>query len=246
MTMKKSVIKRRKRVVPATQGDQAALEVPSNSVGPSEAEVSLPSSEDIGPRGSTNQDGSVSLGFRRPVQEKAVFLSSMRIQNNPPQLPDLTAYASNGHQHHHEHHNQHEHPDSLSNDNRLPPIASYPPEAPQRPSLSPNSFLSPSRKRSFSATEMEPRPGPTENGGQAQRLSSIKSILNPKITNEQAIDPSLRSESSNGAAARPSGSDQEKERRKTERKEALQREAERMREELRAVERDLAELAESD
>jgi GATA-binding protein len=264
--MKKSIIKRRKRVVPAAQGAQA-IDVANNSMGSPESDRQSPP----GDRGSINPDGSVNLGFRmRNTQGHGLLPEpSMRSQNGQ-QVPtsDLTAYASTSNSHTHTHE---QHPESLNDDNRLPPMTSYPSPTNRRTSLSPSSFLSPSRKRSFSATEIEARPNLSEmTSTHPKRLSSIKSILNPGFAESdpkrhspsRELDPSLRdrypgastpgssaqyatspSNSGSGSALN-SGKDaqSETERSKLERREMLQREAERMREALKAKERELAEL----
>jgi GATA-binding protein len=260
VTMKKSIIKRRKRVVPA-QGPQTPGAEGSNARESPESEQASPPAE--APRGSINPDGSVNLGFRnRNLPDPT------RGQSGQP-LPgsDLTAYASTSQNHSHEHH------DSLNNDNRLPPINSYPSPAQNRPSLSPNSFLSPSRKRSFSALDIEPLPPASDSNSSAnlpsansKRLSSIKSILNPgfsepdvnsdpndrrsptryvaidspKMTSGYATSPGNSGSGSVPNSARDVQS--EGERAKLERREMLQREAERMREALKAKEKELADL----
>lgn len=269
--MKKSIIKRRKRVVPAAHGTQA-IDVASNSIGSPEPDGQSPP----GDRGSINPDGSVNLGFRMRNEQGRGLLPepSMRSQNGP-QLPtsDLTAYASTASTHGHSHE---QHPESLNDDNRLPPMTSYPSPTNRRTSLSPSSFLSPSRKRSFSATEIEARPNLSEpTSTHPKRLSSIKSILNPgfvdsdpnRTSPSHELDPSLRdrrypggstpsssaqyatspSNSGSGSALN-SGKDaaSESERSKIERREMLQREAEKMREALKAKERELAELGLTD
>jgi GATA-binding protein len=268
--MKKSVIKRRKRVVPASHGTQAGgIDVASNSMGSPESDQPSPPAE--APRGSLNSDGSVNLGFRMHNDQGRSILpepiSNSRSQNGQLPSSDLTAYASTSQSH------SHEHTDSLNNDNRLPPMASYPsPGQPQRPSLSPNSFLSPSRKRSFSATEMEPMttlsdPSPPASTN-SKRLSSIKSILNPGYSDTDPTDrtnerpspgpgpsrysnqPSPILNSNPSYAPSPAGStttsarepQSESDRAKLERREMLQREAEKMREALKAKERELEEL----
>ncbi|PBP28145.1 GATA transcription factor [Diplocarpon rosae] len=114
VTMKKPVIKRRKRVVPAMQGTQA-----NDTTASPDPEHPSPPEEAL--RGSVNPDGSVNLGLR------------VRDDQGPPLLPepihsgrglsDRTAYS-------------HVHPyppdpaDSLHHGNRLPPMTSYPPPAP--------------------------------------------------------------------------------------------------------------------
>lgn len=266
--MKKSVIKRRKRVVPATHGTQASgIDVASNSMGSPESDRPSPPAD--APRGSMNPDGSVNLGFRmRNDPGRSILpepISTSRPQNGQLPSSDLTAYASTSQSH------AHEHTESLNDDNRLPPMASYPSPTQQRPSLSPNSFLSPSRKRSFSATEIEPLPSLSDSNPNSstnsKRLSSIKSILNPGYSESDSTDrserrspgptrysnqpsPSLNS----GYATSPANSGvgsamssardphSESERSKMERREMLQREAERMREALKAKERELEEL----
>lgn len=279
--MKKSVIKRRKRVVPAAQGTQASgIDVASNSMGSPESDRQSPTVDNIPEhRGTVNPDGSVNLGFRLR-NERALLpepISTSRAQNGQQQLAtsDLTAYASNFNTQS----QSSQHLESLNNENRLPPMTSYPSPIPRRPSLSPNSFLSPSRKRSFSSTEMKardelpPLSEPTPSA-QPKRLSSIKSILNPGVSDSEAsnVDPSLRlaqisgpgrypgvgSPMGNGYAtnqansavgsAPSSGRDaqSESERAKLERREMLQREAEKMREALKAKERELAELGEGE
>lgn len=255
VTMKKSVIKRRKRVVPAAQGTQASgVDAANNSPGSPESDRRSPESPDL--RGSTNPDGSVNLGFLRDQRRNQLPQPTpIRAQSGPSS--DLTAYASTANQGH-----MHENLESLHNDNRLPPMTSYPSPTQGRPSLSPNSFLSPSRKRSFSSTEIDPQhqmQAEAKNpSAQPSRLSSIKSILNPgsseypdpESRGGSAADmrtvqyPRVSSPAMSGsyAATSVSSAQGENERAKVERREMLQREAERMREALKAKERELAEL----
>lgn len=264
VTMKKSVIKRRKRVVPAAQDPQAS----GNDIaamGSPESDRHSPPLDISDQRGSINPDGSVNLGFRG--RGLPAPISTSRAQNGQ-QTTDLTAYASNTHSHH-------DHTESLSNDNRLPPMTSYPSPSQRRPSLSPNSFLSPSRKRSFSATDMESQPSKSEfnnpssnQSSQPKRLSSIKSILNPGFSDSDTsdIDPALRSNpiplspnphsinspglSGGSYNTSPAGlttegmrnNYSEQDRSRIERREMLQREADRIREALKAKEKELAEL----
>lgn len=263
VTMKKSVIKRRKRVVPAGQGTQASGA--DTIMGSPESDRQSPPLDTSDQRGSMNPDGSVNLGFRG--RGLPAPISTSRPQNGQ-QTTDLTAYASSTQSHN-------EHPESLNDDNRLPPMTSYPSPSHRRPSLSPNSFLSPSRKRSFSATDLETLPSISDTNNQSsnqnsqpKRLSSIKSILNPGFSDSETsdVDPALRSNpvrlspnmygvnspglSGGSYTTSPAGStagssreaNSEGERSKIERREMLQREAERMREALRAKERELAEL----
>lgn len=231
--MKKSVIKRRKRIIPAASGAQASpnLDPASTSIGSPESDRPSPPPEDH--RGTMNPDGSVNLGFRGRGLPAPIATSR---PSNGQQTSDLTAYASGNQSHH-------EHPDSLNNENRLPPMTSYPSPGHRRPSVSPNSFLSPStRKRSFSATDFEPQP--SDPSSQPKRLSSIKSILNPGFPddNNSDIDPALRRNYYSNSPSNAPFDAAEAERRKAERREMLQREADNMREALKAKERELAEL----
>ncbi|KFY72713.1 hypothetical protein V499_07163 [Pseudogymnoascus sp. VKM F-103] len=248
VTMKKSVIKRRKRVVPAAAGGMSyEMGSPRTAVSPESDDSNLPNDE-AAPKGALNPDGSVSLGFRRraePSRNLPELASTLRGQNGHQQQPttanDLTSYASNPHAH-----AQHD-PSSLTTDNRLPPIAAYPSPNHRPSSLSPNFLLTPNRKRSFSTAESEAAPAGDQSQG---RLSSIKAILNPaQQASEEALDPSLRQSRSprdGPASVAQAGNDTEadadRERRKRERREMLQLEAERMREDLRAKERELEEL----
>jgi hypothetical protein len=135
-------------------------------------------------------------------------------------------------------------------------------------SLSPASFLSPPRKRSFSATDMDPHY--QNETDQPKRLSSIKSILNPTATSPAPEDTPVRQLHYLGtpgstAASSPSPGPypasghtsaphqlpsprgvhgREGERSKTEKRAMLEREREMMRELLAAKERELAELGE--
>ena len=266
--MKKSVIKRRKRVVPAAQGTQA-IDVATNAMGSPESDRQSPPAD----RGTVNPDGSVNLGLRmrNPQHARGLLPEPSMLAQNGQQMPssNLTAYASTNTQ---SQGHSHDLSESLNDDNRLPPMTSYPSPANRGSSLSPNTFLSPSRKRSFSATEIEVRPNLSESASTGpKRLSSIKSILNPGFVdpglnaNQSSSDardryagvssPSsssaqyVTSPSTSGAgSALSSGRDaqSESERSKLERREMLQREAERMREMLKAKERELAELGLND
>ncbi|KAL2066480.1 hypothetical protein VTL71DRAFT_2551 [Oculimacula yallundae] len=235
----------------------AGIGLASTTMGSPEPEYPSPSHETA--RGTINPDGSVNLGLRLRDDQARSFLpeptTSSRGQSGPSS--DLTAYSSSSHTH------THDRADSLNNENRLPPMTSYPPPVHQRPSVSPHSFLSPSRKRSFSTTEMEQLPPISDtanpNSTQPKRLSSIKSILNPGYTESEPDVRSGRrspaqyrgSQSPNmGYASSPgtAGTSREREpqsegdRSRTERREALRLEAESMREALKAKERELEEL----
>lgn len=265
--MKKAIIKRRKRVVPASQGGQApGVDGTGHSLGSPEFERQSPSTDPQEHRGSTNPDGSINLGLRirnQPARTVLPELVSTNRGHNGQQQPsssNLTAYVSTLNNQTPSIHNL----ESLNNDNRLPPMASYPSPTQRHPSLSPNSFLSPSRKRSFSELDTRGEPSSVSehaSSANSKRLSSIKSILNPGFSDSAAgdTDPHLRRTISPGrytpspassvtGGVLNSGRDMqsESERAKLERREMLQREADRMRMALRAKERELAELAESE
>ncbi|ESZ95366.1 GATA transcription factor [Sclerotinia borealis F-4128] len=178
VTMKKSIIKRRKRVVPAVQGSQASSFDTGSAMDSPESDRASP--EEAVERGTMNPDGSVNLGLRLRNDPGRALPEPIRTQNghqqqqqHPPS--DLGAYTSNPNY-------QGQNLDSLTNDNRLPPMASYPSPSRNRLSVSPSNYLSPSRKRSFSATDLDPNNTLTSETTSAstlpKRLSSIKSILN--------------------------------------------------------------------
>jgi GATA-binding protein, other eukaryote len=257
MTMKKSIIKRRKRVIPAS-GEGGYVEV----------EVANASSEGTPERGTVNPDGSVNLGSRNrpgylPTIEPEPGSHTGR-QASPLQSTDPAAYHST-------HTNHQEVPRYLTEDNRLASLASIATTEERQPSLSPASFVSPSRKRSFSAAETDAST-PHEAGHENKRVSSIISILNPSSQGTTSIGmghddrrdchphPSTRSPASTsisipspgppvpshpafgaGQSSWPDGA-MEGQQSKSERRQALRREAERMRELLAQKERELDEL----
>lgn len=182
-------------------------------------------------KGSINPDGSVNLGAKpKPEQSMSLVPEDVlqRTRQASPLRPgsDLTQYHVAS---------------SLTNENRLAPLTSIAATSDRQSSLSPASFLSPSRKRSFSSTDIDiPQNAEHE---PSKRLSSIKSILNPTGgpgTSEGSAEPprsSFRSPvSSPGKATSESATSKAKKRA------ALQREAEYMRALLAAKERELAEL----
>ncbi|QSZ34214.1 hypothetical protein DSL72_005804 [Monilinia vaccinii-corymbosi] len=186
VTMKKSIIKRRKRVVPAMQGSQVSSLETSSAIDSPESDRASP--EEAVERGTMNPDGSVNLGLRLRNDPGRALPEPIRTQNgqhqqqqHPPS--DLGAYTSNPNY-------QGQSLDSLINDNRLPPMASYPSPNQNRLSVSPNNYLSPSRKRSFSATDMDPNNTLNSDSTSAstlpKRLSSIKSILNHGCTDSDS------------------------------------------------------------
>lgn len=269
VTMKKSVIKRRKRVIPASHDGTQEGSAPVESI-----ESTTPPPDTSRERGSINPDGSVNLGLRRQQEQQQYQLvpeSVLRQHRPSPPLPsgDLTQYQSSNSRHHRD-----IPPESLTDDNRLAPITSLTATSGGRQtSLSPASFLSPMRKRSFGETE-HPSSSEAESN---KRLSSIKSILNPSVgPRPPSLSPSmtgaeeiaqLRMYQGSPAGTIPSASSpssypaasplpheyeqqyadarsvsSESEAMKAERRVALQREAERMRELLAAKEKELADL----
>ncbi|KAL1890355.1 GATA type transcriptional activator of nitrogen-regulated proteins [Sporothrix stenoceras] len=234
--MKKSVIKRRKRVIPTAQegqGDEYSSSGEQGVSPPPGAPASLASRSDSHPgedvdmeRGTVNSDGSVNLGLRRRadhalslVPEPVLRQNQQQQQQPSPRLPggsDLNQYHSSSsshqqqqqqqpqHAHHHSTSQRMDISGSLNDDNRLPPLTSLASMGPieRQPSLSPASFLSPSRKRSFSSSENDFGGQSSHNDGKAaygsisggsvsgnnnngnnneassKRMSSIKSILN--------------------------------------------------------------------
>ncbi|OTB08232.1 hypothetical protein M426DRAFT_8039 [Hypoxylon sp. CI-4A] len=258
VTMKKSVIKRRKRVIPASQGEgmEDGMAVDSIEQQSQYAETELE-------RGSVNEDGSVNLGLRRKTDHPLTLLPDP-IRSGPRSTPlsstDLLAYhTTNASQ-------QFDMRDSLNDDNRLAPLTSISALSDRQSSLSPASFLSPSRKRSFSGAESDY--SPSEPGyDSSKRLSSIKSLLNPASgsspnfrpidTNAESLrlrspatstsilasSPSPQLVASNVLAdMRSRESTDEDERTKADRLAALQQETERMRQMLAAKEREMAAL----
>lgn len=263
VTMKKSIIKRRKRVIPVPGSGQ------EEEGAPSERAESPPSeAESLKEKGSINPDGSVNLGLRRRQETPLTLVPETVLMQNRQTSP---LPSSDLGQYHSSHPNApHPIPDSLINENRLAPLTSIPMLSHDRESsLSPASFLSPSRKRSFSAAEMDPQG--QNDLDHPKRLSSIKSILNPTATSPGPEDLSDQQQQQyfmtpgSTAASTPSpglyphgghtsapqqlagargGSVLETDRSKAERRAMLERERQMMRELLAAKERELAELGE--
>lgn len=180
--MKKSVIKRRKRVIPASQ-EQAAAEASAPAAEP----IQSPSPPyDATERGSLNPDGSISLGLRKEQhreQRRALQLvpeTVLRQNSLPPMTtaPKLTQYSVYNKYHS-------ETPQSLDDDHRLAPIGISTLATPsdRQTSLSPASFLSPTRKRSFGETtdHTSPSESDTTTNNNNKRLSSIQTLLHPAL-----------------------------------------------------------------
>ncbi|EFY86173.1 GATA transcription factor [Metarhizium acridum CQMa 102] len=257
VTMKKPTIKRRKRVIPAAQDEE--MEDMAESPEAHKVEVTPE-------RGTENEDGSINLGTRRRPEahpltiepQPAVMRSSGQV-SPLPSTSDLAAY-----------HQRSRYSQSVSShaneDNRLPPMSSMTVVSERQSSMSPASFLSPRRKRSFSTTDTEVGSNADLVSDSAKRISSIKSILNPTgsggMNRPGSADmddytlPPLRSaggllnphvqDVSPSAGSRNDGQGHgdktENERVKAERRLALQREADQMREMLAAKKRELMEL----
>ncbi|CAK7228188.1 GATA type transcriptional activator of nitrogen-regulated proteins [Sporothrix eucalyptigena] len=290
--MKKSVIKRRKRVIPTTQDAQGDDYSSSGEQGvspPPSVPASLASQPETQPkedvdmeRGTVNSDGSVNLGLRRRADHALSLVPEPVLRQNQQQQQqqqppsrlggsnDLNQYhSSSSHPHQHPQHASSLMPGTINDDNRLPPLASLPSMATieRQTSLSPASFLSPSRKRSFSSSENDYNgPAPSSSHGEnksvyggsnvggsnpsntndssTKRMSSIKSILNaPADDNDDNLGsmagpyPGIGSGMSQHISGEQRGGNMREERRA-----ALQREAERMRQMLAEKERELAEL----
>ncbi|KAJ3579817.1 hypothetical protein NPX13_g743 [Xylaria arbuscula] len=260
VTMKKAVIKRRKRVIPASQ-EEASADAEDAMVMDSVEQQSHYAESEV-ERGSLNDDGSVNLGLRRKTDHHLTLLPEpMHTGQGSTPIPstDPTAYLTS----------QTLHPfgsrDSMNDENRLPPLTSI--MSDRQSSISPASFLGPSsRKRSFSATDSDV-PASEFNPENTKRLSSIKSILNPtsgsspnfgSVTDDASDLLRLHSPATTlMSAPSPSGfsitssmipsmrsreTTVESDRSKADRRAALQHEAERMREMLAAKERELAAL----
>ncbi|KAI1435665.1 hypothetical protein GGR50DRAFT_655273 [Xylaria sp. CBS 124048] len=261
VTMKKSVIKRRKRVIPASQ-DEVSADTEDAMVIDSVEQQSQYTEYEM-ERGSINEDGSINLGLRRKPNHRLTLLPEPTPAgqgSTPIPSTDPTAY----------HPYQTLQPmssrDSMVDDNRLPPLTSIIHD--RQSSLSPASFLGPSsRKRSFSATDSD-APASEFNAENTKRLSSIKSILNPtsgpssdfgSTTDDSSEMARLRSPARKSMSSfKPSASSVvtsntipsmrsrettvDAEKSKADRRAALQQEAERMREMLAAKEKELAAL----
>ncbi|RNJ52980.1 putative electron transfer flavoprotein subunit [Verticillium nonalfalfae] len=257
VSMKKSIIKRRKRVMPNAYAGSDWNEEYDGSETQSQAPEGSPE------RGSMNDDGSINLGLRLrphglpPILPSAPSSSSQHNTTLPP-VADLAGYQPPTHQRPSLPSN-----DSHSYENRLAPITSMTHVADRQASMSPASFVSPSRKRSFSAADNDSLPTPDGGPESSKRLSSIKSILNPsnmaQSQSEEAGEmysratrvspgfaPSPGSYSNTGGTSSPTASGYPPSQPVQDdggRRMALEQEAHRMREALAAKERELASLS---
>lgn len=228
VTMKKATIKRRKRVIPANEeeGDADSKEG-SGSEGTPE-------------RGTMNDDGSVNLGFRRRPEETKPNVQDLHKPPSPyGAAQDLAAYHQSPASHR-------QAMGSLNDENRLPPLQSMGHGNSDRQSHSPGAYLSPGRKRSFSATSDSAKG--SEPYETSKRISSIKDILNPSRGADTDLSlPPLRSPMAMSTPGRsdshPPTGDEETDGQKMQRRAALEQETEQIRNMLAAKEKELNELA---
>lgn len=254
VTMKKATIKRRKRVIPANQEDEEEIE-------DEDVVMESHSNETTPERGTINDDGSINLGIRRkPEDPVPMDLDIPRHQvKQPSPLPtslppasDLAAYRQTASS------SRNAQP-SLNDENRLPPLTSMAAGPERQSSVSPSSFISPRRKRSFSTTDSASVIGTDGGYDSAKRVSSIRDILNPASSSHQGRDgrseyslPPLRSPAEGFTPVnRPSAyssrdgtptSNSHDGDHRAERTQLLERETERIREMLAAKERELYKL----
>ncbi|SPN99668.1 related to siderophore regulation protein (GATA factor) [Cephalotrichum gorgonifer] len=188
VAMKKATIKRRKRVI-AAQDDGESVE----------NDGSGRSTEGTPERGTTNADGSVNLGFRRradqlPPIEPRPGLSAPGSQQSPLPSTDPSGYQTS-------YPRQQDVPMYLHEENRLASLATVASTEERQPSLSPASFLSSNRKRSFSATEPDSSLAAHDASREStKRISSIISILNP--ADEASPDPAYERQREQHPASR--------------------------------------------
>ncbi|KAL6898200.1 hypothetical protein GGI43DRAFT_87765 [Trichoderma evansii] len=264
VTMKKATIKRRKRVIPAAHDEDMDEAMD---------DIETPHQEQTPERGTINEDGSVNLGLRRRPGHPLTIEPEPAMRSSRHTSPLPSASASDLAVYHQHSTASRSVPPSLNDENKLAPLTSMNSTIAddRQPSLSPASFISSARKRSFSATEADSVNGTDSGHESAKRISSIKSILNPSTTAEESpmagptsadrgeyALPPLRSPGASisprlpgaggftplNAMSRPRDADAENERIRAERRLLLRQEAERMREMLAAKERELMELGE--
>ena len=254
--MKKSIIKRRKRVVPAMQeqspGNQHLASFPVSN---SEDSQYQEHAEALGQRRSSsiNPDGSINLDLRsRDAQ--------LEHQAQYPPPVDFTDYQIDQRRPSFNPSQQQQQQGPLPSVHDQTIAHSVDP--PNRPSPLSNKA---SRKRSHSNTERDESLAPTPESARANRLSSISSILNPtqhQRREEMPIDPNLSSIGQqalrHASLSTPHQTRQqfsppsepparhhsipESSNLRAQRKAQLRQEAEQIREMLRAKERELEEL----
>lgn len=179
VTMKKATIKRRKRVIAASQDED--LDSMTESVegrGP----------EETAERGTQNEDGSINLGPRPPM-DRPVAMEPQPVLGSAGPSALVSSATSDPAAYHRPSSLAPSRLSPLGDEKRLPPMTAMAgggggkAATERQPSRSPSSFLSPIRKRSFSAAAEAEEEGATEVGGVegTKRLSSIQSILNPPL-----------------------------------------------------------------
>jgi GATA-binding protein len=225
--MKKSIIKRRKRVVPALRDQSpssAQRSPPASSNSPEGSPILDDQNPDDQMEGTQSED---SANRRLPYPPKSS-------QNHHPPPIDFTGFNAFPLRQ-----NQHPPSETMSISNPSPI---------QRPaSLSPNPFSTTPAKRPSPIDESY---GDDSESSRLNRLNSISSLLNPHAlqtyqkehqlpitADDMRLDPSLLALSRQQQQASI-----EAEARKVERRTQLQRETDKMREALRIKERELAEL----
>ncbi|KAL8713041.1 MAG: hypothetical protein Q9220_002901 [cf. Caloplaca sp. 1 TL-2023] len=256
VTMKKSIIKRRKRVVPAMP-DQVQVHVHqqhSSLGGTTAVDIQNPSSGD-----SQDHQNSPHASRDGPINDAAQFRQQYRAhqpQYEPPPI-DFTGYQLDR-QRQASAHSQHQPP---------PPSVSQEESSTSQQAIS--ARLSPfqssnTRKRSYSNTDRDDPNPPSPESIRANRLSSISSILNPTQRRESSvIDPSLsalgqqalrqaQSSQSSQQQQPPQHANGDHEPKRpsdvnasewlAQRKARLRQEADQMREMLRAKEKELEDL----
>lgn len=252
--MKKATIKRRKRVIPANQeddGDDGDTMMDSRS------------NETTPERGTVNDDGSINLGIRRRPEDPVPMDLDVphRHSKSPSSLQSSLPPASNLAAYHQPPSSSRSANPSLNDENRLPPLTSMTAGSERQSSLSPASFISPRRKRSFSTTDPASVIGVSDSSyDNVKRVSSIRDILNPASSSHGGRDdrpeyslPPLRSpglDLGNGSRqsayssrdGTPLHQHYEGDHQKAERTQLLERETEKIREMLAAKERELHQL----
>lgn len=259
--MKKSVIKRRKRVIPAahehSSGQSQIAKLP-RSISPDSQHADMPKPKVVRDQAeNVNPDGSVKLGFRARGSDEN--LSNHHRDYQPPPI-DFTGYQVERSRRHVDYEpEQHRiSPNTFHADLRNVPSTEPPVSVSKTPPRN-------TRKRSISVAEGDVTREHHSENARLNRLSSISSILNPAQQSDEEnvpIDPSLTAidhdyyhlqphlESqlhptlaSPEGRSRPVAVDDPGGQEKLARRAQLQREAEEMREMLKAKERELAELS---
>ncbi|KAL4889460.1 hypothetical protein BDV59DRAFT_118310 [Aspergillus ambiguus] len=254
-TMKKTIIKRRKRVVPALR-EHSPTGGAHSSNGSSASPEASPATLSHGPDDYNRYYSAEPMDHYHQMSADRISPQAQRPYGFAPPPVDFTGFGSSGtmslpH---------HPPPPRLMEPERLNAPSHSPVPQFGRRSISPNPANPKKRTLAETASSAEAMSVPTTlesgsnqlppimsatNPSQPTRLSSISSILNPNRHDESRLDPSLAALSRQQQPHQPHqplpgvtelGGFREDRRAK------LQREAEEMREILRAKERELAEL----